>query len=212
MENLVDLLPLLFIGLYYLLAGRRRAKQKAAARQRTEAPQDALITSESTASRPPGSGDPSGPTPFEAFLGQLEDAMAEANGIDREELPAPEPVPPARLAEPVTKSPPKSVEFHAPVGSFDAIAPVDHEAHGFGAQNPLSEESFEHVPAFVEPARSRSREFDPHGLRKAPTPPRRRNFWRDRLHDPQTARDAFVLQTLFGPRGGRHGDRRGRPR
>ena len=39
MESLVDLLPLLFIGLYYLLSNRRKAAAKQAARQHVEAPQ-----------------------------------------------------------------------------------------------------------------------------------------------------------------------------
>ena len=36
MESLVDLLPLLFIGLYYLLSNRRKAAAKQAARQHVD--------------------------------------------------------------------------------------------------------------------------------------------------------------------------------
>ena len=79
MEGLVDLLPLLFIGLYYWLAARRKAKVRQAAQRRVEAPQDELIQDE-----------PRTATPFQTFLDQLEEAMQEANGSAPE--PPPEPV------------------------------------------------------------------------------------------------------------------------
>jgi hypothetical protein len=194
-ENLVDLLPLVFIALYYLLAGRRKAKQREAARQRTEAPQEALVQHER-------SGEVRSDTPFESFLEQLETAMAEAGGIETE----------ARTVE-STPVPPAAIEtvpeFQTPKGSFDAPDAVDHEAHGFGAANPFSEESFERAPAYSAPPASGDPGYDPHQLqpprptRRTPTAP----AWSRRLNDPQTARDAFVLQTIFGPRGGLRGDR-----
>ena len=195
MENLVDLLPLAFIVLYYLLAGRRKAKQRAAARNRAEAPQEALVQS--------GSGtEVRGDTPFESFLEQLEAAMAEAGGVEEPRAVESTPVPPSPL-----ETAPKP-EFHSPRGSFDAPDAGDHEAHGFGDENPFSEEAFERAPAFTAPSASGNRAYDPHGLR--PEPVRHRTAtpdWRRRLGDPQTARDAFVLQTIFGPRGGIRGDR-----
>ncbi|PAP77363.1 hypothetical protein [Rubrivirga marina] len=204
MENLVDLLPLLFIAAYYLLSGRRKAQQRKAARERTEAPQEALV---------PSSGDGArerSPTPFESFLSQLETAMAEASGVAAEEREVEvktTPVPPAALESTPAR------EFKSVPGSFDAPDAVDHGAHGFGTENPLSEEVFETAPAFAARPTSGRRDYDPHGLRPKPTPPMGASpNWRRRLGDPQTARDAFVLQTIFGPRGGIRGDRQGRKR
>ena len=209
MDALVDLLPLVFIGLYYLLAARRRARIQKAERRRDEAPQEALVTSDGTAS----GTTPAEPTPFESFLEQLEVAMAEAGGVDAPERPDSEEEP--RPASPVAEDPSaRTPEFHAPAGSFDAPQPVDHEAHGFGDANPFSEERFERAPAFVAERPPADATYDPHGLRRPSVAPRRASRpatdWRRRLQDPQAARDAFLLQTIFGPRGGRHGDRSGR--
>ena len=219
-ESLVDLLPLLFIGLYYLLAGRRRANQKRA-QQRAQAPDREPVVGREARE----------PSPFESFLGQLEEAMAEAAGEPDGQRsqplsPDPPPVEPARLPEPrptptVPSLEATDAEFRPASGSFDSTAPVDHVAHGlaapsapqFGPGNPLSEESFERAPALAEPAGAPSRDYDPHGLRRRePARPTRRRptagaDWRRRLADPQAAQDAFVLQTVFGTRGGRRAER-----
>lgn len=212
-----DLIPLLLLAAYYLLAARRRAKQKKLEAQRETAPQEALVSEDGAAQ----------PTPFQSFLEELEAAVAEANGIDREDddaveapevarTPTPAPVPPS----PVVATPLPSLgsgEFQAPPGSFDASHPVDHEAHGFGLENPLSEEAFEESPVFSPRKARERRAFDPHGLRPAPPASTAGaaaatgvESWHRRLADPRTAREAFVLQTVFGPRGGRRGERRGR--
>lgn len=205
-ESLVDLLPLLFIGLYYLLSARRRTKQK-----RVVAPQEGLVSDP----------EPRAPSPFESFLGQLEEAMAEAAGepVDRDDRrgEALEPVdldaPPEPLPAPADPAVPRlgaaDAEFRAPAGSFDSPLPVDHEGHGFGPANPQSEESFEQAPAFAEPPPVGPGGYDPHGLRPpTPAPARPLRGWRQRLSDPQTAQNAFVLQTVFGPRGGRRAEQR----
>ena len=78
---------------------------------------------------------------------------------------------------------------------------------GSGDENPLSEEAFEQLPAFTETARAVTPVYDPHGLSQsgdAPQPGK----WQKRLSDPQAAQDAFVLQTVFGPRGGRRAEHR----
>ena len=192
MESLVDLLPLLFIGLYYLLSNRRKAAAKQAARQHVEAPQTELVSDEADA-----------PTPFQSFLQQLEEAMAEsAGGLPSESSPVPTetPVlPPRQTPEFVGQ------EFHAVPGSFDSSSAVDHERHGFSDDNPLSEEAFELQPAFAPVRRSASREYDPHGLQRKSAPRPTLSDWKSRLQDPRAARDAFVLQTIFGARGGIHG-------
>ena len=203
MEALTDLLPLLFIGLYYLLAGRRRAKQKKAAQQRVVAPQEPLVDDEPRAS-----------TPFQSFLAQLEEAVEEAQQMQRPEPVAqPEPPPPPEIVPPapiVGRPLPSlgSPEFHAVRGSFDATEPVDHDAHGFGDENPLSEEAFERAPAGAPRRRAPRKAYDPHGLRRTAPSPTGVDDWHHRLNDPTTAREAFVLQTIFGRRGGRRGDTR----
>ena len=208
-DALAEFFPLLLLLVYYLLTGRRKAAQRKAAAQRQEAPQRELI-----------SDGPPEPTPFQSFLDQLEHAMAEANGQPSPSAPAPSPPePPAterderpeteRPARPPRPAPhpPVTPEFKPVAGSFDAVTPTDHEAHGFGAENPLSEEAFERRPASVLAPRRR-REYDPHGLRPPPAATPAPTGWRQRLADPTTARDAFILQTVFGARGGRARDRR----
>ena len=205
MDALVDLLPLLFVGAYYLLSARRKARIRKADRQRAEAPQEALIPDGATT----GSASRES-TPFQSFLEQLEEAMAEAGGVENDDRPSPREDP--RPVEVVPAEPAAvPTEFHTPPGSFDAAQPVDHEAHGFGAANPFSEEAFEKAPAFAPKRAPSGATYDPHGLQP---PPRRAGRpapnWRRRLRDPDAAREAFVLQTLFGPRGGIRGDRRTR--
>lgn len=199
MDALVELIPLLLVAGYYLLAARRRAAQKRALRER------ALDVPEvGTEER--------GPTPFQDFMSQLEEAMAEAAGetIDEPEPPAPDPV--ETIALPRRPDPaPRPSEFRPVFGSFDASQPTDHEAHGFGPANPISEERFERFPVFHERPRTPKRSYDPHGLHTPPPvaePGRRLGNLRRRLRDSDSAREAFVLQTIFGPRGGRRGENR----
>lgn len=200
MEGLVDLLPLLFLAAYYLLRGKKRADQK-----RAVAPQEPLVSSD----------EPRAPTPFQNFLQQIEEAVAEAAGEPvAEPVPAPtvDRSPPTRssLPAPPIKPVRPAPEFRAISGSFDSLRPSDHEAHGFGADNPLSEESFERRRAQA-PRPERGPLPDPHGLRRQGAPPASGAArWRATLRDPQAARDAFVLQTIFGERGGRHVDPRGK--
>ena len=203
MEGLVDLLPLLFIAVYYLLAGRRRARLKREAAQR-----EAETRVETT-------GQPVEVlerTPFQSFLQQLEEAVAEAGGIeedDRIEVEPPPAPPPPVVADvvpvkPVVERPVSALgrEFRPVGGSFDAAKPVDHEAHGFGRDNPLSEEVFERAPAFARRPATAPRQ-NAGVLRQPPAPAPQRTNWRHLLDSPEAARNAFVLQTIFGRRGGR---------
>ena len=198
MDTIIELLPLLAVAAYYLLRGRQRANAKRAPQQMQKAAGGA------------GRGDERGLTPFQSFMQNMEEALAEAAGepatppvserepieveVERTPTPSPLPAPPLRPAAPTP-------EFRAVTGSFSGTSPVDHERHGFGMKSPLSEERFERGGARASDAARRG--YDPHGLRPAPAV-RKRPDWRARLRDPQAARDAFVLQTLFGPRGGRH--------
>ena len=204
MEGLVDFLPLLFVGLYYLLSSRRKARMKQAARERVEAPSEELISTEEES-----------PTPFQSFLEQLEAAMAESiegprvEATDDPVVPEPEPIPSSRLER---LSPDSPTDFQAVTGSFDSPTAVDHERHGFGQENPLSEEVFERQPAFSVARRPKDATYDPHRLRPSPQPSSTARNWRRRLQDPKAVQDAFVLQTIFGARGGIHGGSRSRTR
>ena len=207
MEALVEFLPLLFIILYYFVAGRRRAKlRKEAARRQAQAAEGQPIGGDGSATEAEAS-------PFQQFLEQLEDAIAEAEG-KKEPVEIAPPAPPPLPTQPPDVIPPQPTvrrpvvsvqasEFRALEGSFDDVAPTDHEAHGFGVENPLSEEVFEQSPVFAQRA-PRSRSHDPHGLRPR-RPATRGTSWRRQLEDPDAAKDAFVLQTIFGKRGGRRG-------
>ena len=196
MEALVDLLPLLFIGAYYLLAGRRRAQRKEAARQR-QPEAGAEVRREEP-----------GETPFQSFLSQLEEAMAEAANPGSS-VPVPRPEPQSETVElpPAPPAPDLDASSALEAASFERGGPSEHERHGFGGQNPLSEEVFEQRPAFSEPARAETPVYDPHGLRPGRNT-RTPTAWQKRLSDPQAAQDAFVLQTVFGARGGRRAERR----
>ena len=108
---------------------------------------------------------------------------------------------PIETATPPPPPKPQRVpEFHnaeAPVNENDSF---QHQQHGFGPENPYSEESFERQPAFVRTRRSIDlAAFDPHDLKKrtpvAPPPPASR--WTKHLADPKRAREAFVLQTIL---------------
>ena len=85
----------------------------------------------------------------------------------------------------------------------------EHERHGFGAENPFSEQSFENRPAFTprKPAPP-VRSYDPHALRSTPEPTRRPSTWAQRLSTPEAARDALVLTEILERRGGRRQPRR----
>lgn len=200
MEALAELIPLLLVAGYYILAARRRAAKRRAAQQQVQNVPE--VTAESR-----------GPTPFQQFMEQLEEAMAEAAGEPEPDEPAPIPKPVVTQPGPVISPPPsvRPTEFQAVSGSFDATRPVDHEAHGFGPENPLSEESFERRPTFAPRPAGPTPIYDPHGLKKprAPQPQSRRlGDLRQRLRTSEAAREAFVLQTIFGPRGGRRGENR----
>ena len=162
---------------------------------------------------PSGTTEPRGSTPFQQFMEQLEEAMAEAAGEpppkpEKETIPPPVVTAPTPVVRPTSSIRP--AEFRAVSGSFDAPKPVDHDAHGFGSENPLSEELFEGRAAFGRRPAARPETFDPHGLHTEATPTKRRRLGdlRRRLKSAEAAREAFVLQTIFGPRGGRRSENR----
>ncbi len=97
--------------------------------------------------------------------------------------------------------------------TFERGGPNPHERHGFGGENPLSEEAFEQQPAFTPTTRAVTPVYDPHGLGRSGSDGQsgdevQPTDWQQRLNDPKAAQDAFVLQTVFGPRGGRQAESR----
>ena len=199
-----DLLPLLAIGAYWLVRAMRSTKRKQAG------------------PRPAPTGAAKAPSPFEQLMLQLEEALdapRDAAPADADAAAAPErseepPRPVERQAErpPAPRAaprPPRAVPTHfddAGIGDYHGF---DHDRHGFGQDNPLSEEAFERRPRFAPRPKTPPRRYDPHGLAPTPKPPPRRAVsWATRLRDPAAAREALVLKTIFEgpwrPRSGRN--------
>lgn len=205
MDSFADLIPVaIVVGyLFVKLAGRSR---------RLEAP-----TAKRPPARPAGRA-PAGATPFEQLLARLEEANAS---------PSPRPLPPVQplpvQPPPVQARRPESTmasESRRAVADYEArtaaatafrtvddgrgfaeeTAGYDHNRHGFGPQNPLSEPAFEAGSgADRRPAQPGRQSYDPHGLRTAPRPAAGQSIV-DRLSSPSALRDAFVLQTILSRR------------
>lgn len=144
---------------------------------------------------------------------QIDDPLADALRQIREALgdeatarePAPEPVSLRPRAERAFDD---TFGGSIPDDEFREIGEFEHERHGFGAENPLSEEVFEKQPAFVTTGGT-----DPIGTH-APKPAdittplevrkpdiSGENTLAGILRNPQRAREAFILHEVFdGPR------------
>ena len=200
MEINVELIWALLVGLYFLFnAGRRN---RAARQRQVETDTDGLSR-------------PSAPSPFEAFVQQMEDAMRDASGeppLETVNEPlAPEALPvPSRPSVPVRRPVPETRREFKPVGSFERerafekAARAPHDEHGYGPDNPFSEERFERLARgrdITEHAQGHL-QYSPHGLSASP-PPRRisaASRWRKRLRDPEQAQDALILTEIInGP-------------
>lgn len=169
MDVLAEFLPFLLLILYAVLRALR-------GRNRPQQP----------APQPDTEGSPQRQTDLDELARHLEALMT---GVPVDEKLTPPPPPEPRY-EP---------EFHNAEVAVDESASFQHQRHGFGPENPLSEETFERQPAFVRVPRPRDTPaFDPHQLkRRAPQPPAPASRWRTRLADPQRAREAFVLKTIL---------------
>lgn len=197
MDAFIELLPILFLLAYYLLGRKRKQLQK----RRVEAP------------TPEGEVAP--PTPFEEFVRQMEEAMRDASGetqpkpepveieVQRPDEPLPSPMPVA-TTRPVTSAGGRKESGFRSLGSFGAEASFEssrtsaHEKHGFGLDQPFSEERFESL--------ARGRDITEHlhpplaPRHHAPLPATRASAWRQRLQNPKQAQDALVLTEIFsGP-------------
>lgn len=200
-----DLLPLLAIAAYWIIRAVRGSNKKKGAR-----PAAPVATGKKAVKK--------APTPFEQLMAQLESALEEPNAEPSDSaaaVPPPRPVerqaerPPAPRAMP---KPPRAVPIGFDSSDTGDTGGFDHDRHGFGRENPLSEEVFESRPRFApRPATQARPRYDPHDLKRAPAPPPRRRAvsWAERLRDPAAAREALVLKTIFEgpwtPRTGRLG-------
>ena len=221
-----DFLGLLFF-LFFFFVLPALQKRKADQRKRNERPAaDEMLTEPATRTptRPPTArprptaaesrtgtetrrGVPEKETPFQEALRQIREALEEAQ---QQQTPEPEPPPraPTRVPAAVSRPDPHPSPLPAPPPiRLDRRTGFEHERHGFGRENPLSEEAFERRPAFSVAPRTRKPDFDPHGLRpeparSAPTRTTPRTLL-DKLRRPQTARDALVLAEVLGPPKGR---------
>lgn len=115
-------------------------------------------------------------------------------------------------AEPKIETAPSWTRLQSaePDSEFHEVGEFEHDAHGFGRENPLSEEVFERRPAFVTTGGT-----DPIGTHapdtvdlSTPLEVEKRTLKRGPslasiLRDPQRAREAFILHEVFDRPGGR---------
>lgn len=172
MDAFAEFLPFLLFLLYAVLQVLRRRKQP-------EAP-PSLPDSDNSAGAPQRQPD------LDELARHLEALMT---GQPLESAPPP------RKPEPRYDP-----EFQNSEVAVDESASFQHQRHGFGPENPFSEETFERQPAFARRRRPTDATpvYDPHGLKRpAPKPSVPAARWRERLADPKRAREAFVLQTIL---------------
>ena len=189
MAWLDTLLPLILLALYFLTQLRRGDKGK----RRTPTPSDPLTTRDVE-----GESDQSAsaPTPFELLVRQIQEAAQEAQRAQAPPPPDPAPPPPPARR---TLRPPASVEPR----EFESLGGFEHERHGFGLDNPFSEEAFERLPrgADVTEHAPGHLDHDPHaprGRRRSPRRPARKGHpLAARLRETGDARDAFALREIL---------------
>ncbi|MEM1042576.1 MAG: hypothetical protein AAGI91_08105 [Bacteroidota bacterium] len=188
--DLIIFLLIFLFPLFQRLFGKKRqqpAKQPQPAKRARRARPELEATSAEQPEPQPARD------PLSEALRQIREALAEQAEPERQQ---PEPQPRA-LAE-------RPDEFRE-VGEFE------HEAHGFGRENPLSEEVFERRPAFQTRTQARPERVAPKRIPQKPlgdvdlsTPlevktegdASRRDLAR-RLRQPGSARDAFVLKEIL---------------
>ncbi len=131
-----------------------------------------------------------------------DDPLGEALRQIREALsePAPPPRPLPKDPEPVVAKPVAA----KPDGEFRSLGEFKHEAHGFGPENPLSEEVFEQRPRFAARAATERIKQKPLGdvdlttpLEVATAAGSSSSDLSRLLRDPERAREAFVLKEIL---------------
>ncbi len=137
-----------------------------------------------------------------------EDPLAEALRQIRKALGEPEPTPVPSVSSKPLPAQPRPL-FPRPVREpeFHSLGAFEHDEHGFGKSNPLSEETFERGAPSAKTGRAAKR-IKPKPLEEidltAPIKVKEdgessRSHLTRMLKDPARARDAFVLQEVFGP-------------
>ncbi len=129
--------------------------------------------------------------PFAEALRQIREALGDAAPPEPEPLPEPAPLPePPALPKTPRLPPPR------PRGEFRPVGEFEHEAHGFGVENPLSEEVFERRGGgFRAPLSAPDPIVDLDDDFGAPPSPSAELA--KRLADPERAREAFVLREVL---------------
>ncbi len=127
------------------------------------------------------------------------DPLAEALRQMREALGEP----PAPLPQ---NPPPVTLPARQAEHEFHSLGRFEHDAHGFGRENPASEEVFEQRPAFTTRGTTERIRRDALSEVDLTTPlevvavdPSARPDLARQLRDPQRAREAFVLKEILGP-------------
>lgn len=172
MDWIENLLPFVLLFIYFLSRlGKNRQRQGRAA-----APSAPRTEPEAQAA----------PTSFEELIRQIQKAAEETRTAQKPTPAAPRPSRPA---------PP-------PIGSdFRLVGGFEHEEHGFGPENPFSDENFERLPRGLDVTEHAPGHlsYDPHGIPRTPaTPaPKRRHPLAERLRTPGSAREAFALREIL---------------
>ena len=133
--------------------------------------------------------------PLADALRQIREALGEVQPESTPAPPKPRPEPP-RSAVPEPAAHPE----------FRGLGAFEHDEHGFGRSNPLSEEVFEQWPEVQQRGGTDRIEQKPLKQVDLATPlevkqvaPATRSGLADTLRDPARAREAFVLQEVLGP-------------
>lgn len=181
MDWIESLLPFL-IFLFYLWSQVRKARRKA---------QPAPTASVERAEAPPPPRAPPRRTPFELLIEQIQAAAEAEREADAPTFPSPRPQP-APTASPLPGA----------ASEFELTGAFEHDRHGFGPENPFSEEAFERLPLGLDITEHPAGHLDagPHVLRsdQASTGP---HPLVTMLRNPGAARRAVALKEILdGPR------------
>ncbi len=194
MEWLESLLPLLLLLIYFLAQVRKRgAARKAAAK---------TPTVETPTSETPGVQASRKLTPFQEIIRQIQEAAEQAQA----EQQAPTPATANTVAEtPEVVLPPQPSALSLERSDFHNLGGFEHDEHGFGQENPFSEENFENQPASPPPPAHAPGhlDYDPHESlwgRSAPSiTGRKPNPVIKRLQSSSGLKEALILKEILDP-------------
>ena len=197
MEWLESLFPLLLLLIYFLARARKRAAKRQAA------------AAETPTAETPGVQQPKRPTPFQEILRQIQEAaeqpQAEKARAEQQEQAsgAPNTVVATSSPEVVLPQPPPAPSLDKP--DFHKQGEFEHDEHGFGAENPFSEERFEIQPASPPPPAHAPGhlDYDPHeslGRTSAPSiQGRKPHPLVKSLQNSSGLKEALILKEILDP-------------